>query len=239
MRTALLALSLAAGCATAGSPAPITPQAGTRIYSGDVFGPEQAPRFRYTRESRVDGDRWTSTHRSHDAKTGEFVVAQSAEHDASYALARYVEDHRQLGIQSEVIASDPGKLRYTTRSGNRVRHRSERIRDPAVTGPTLFGFVHTHWDRLQAGEEIAIRFVVAQRRRSYVFDLRMLDPSGDERVVQMRARGLFVRLSVPPMRMTFDSKTHAIKRYEGRVPPRWNGRALDARVEYQHAAPYR
>lgn len=195
--------------------------------------------FRYTRNSRVQGDTWTSVHTSRNARDGQVVVAQAAEHDPSYALRRVVEDHQQLGIHSEVVVDGAGRLAYTTHRRGRVRHRTERLRAPAVTGPTLFGFVATHWDRLRSGEEIAVQFVVAERRRSYGFVLTMTSNAAPNSEVTMRANSPLLRLSISPMRMTFDSETHTIVRYEGRIPPRWEGRPVDARVEYQHAAPFR
>ncbi len=195
--------------------------------------------FRYTRDSRVDGDSWTSVHTSHNARTGQFVVAQAAEHDASYTLHRYVEDHQQIGMRSEVVAHGASTLTYTTHAGSRVRHRTERLRAPAVTGPTLFGFVRTHWEQLQSGQPMPVQFVVAERRRSYGFSLRMTESLNETTVVTMRANSPLLRLSVPTMRMTFDSNSRTIIRYEGRIPPRWEGRSVDARVEYEHVAPYR
>lgn len=195
--------------------------------------------FRYTRNIGTQGDAWTSVHISRTARDGHVVVSQAAEHDPSYALRRYVEDHHQLGIRSEVVADGADGLAYTTHRRGRVRRRTERLRAPAVTGPTLFGFVAAHWDRLRSGEAIAVQFVVAERRRSYRFVLTMTNDAAPHAEVTMRANSPLLRLSVPPMRMTFDSETHTIVRYEGRIPPRWEGRPVDARVEYHHAAPYR
>ena len=239
MRTMLLALAFATGCSTV-SPAPArVPSGGTRIYVGNVFGTEGTAMFRYTRDSRVQGDTWTSVHTSRSVPDGQLVVAQAAEHDASYRLHRYVEDHEQLGIRSEVIAEGTDSLAYTRHKGGRVRRRTEHLRAPAVTGPTLFGFVATHWDRLHSGEKVPVQFVVAERGRSYAFTLEMTEPGSEFTVVAMRASRPLLRLSIPTMQMTFHTATRAIVRYEGRIPPRWEGRAVDARVEYEHIAPYR
>ncbi len=238
MRMTLLALVLA-GCSTASSAVPTVPSGGTRVYEGSVYGPEGTPMFRYTRDSRTGGRAWTSIHRSVRADDGEPVVVQAAEHDASYALHRYVEDHQQLGVRSEVVVLDGGTVIFESHERGRVRRRSEPLRAPVVTGPTLFGFVSTRWDRLRRGEVIEVRFVVAERRRSYAFTLTMAPSQSDRTVVTMRASSPFVRRSVPPMRMTFATGTRTIVRYEGRIPPRWKGRQVDARVEYEHVSPYR
>lgn len=239
MRTTLLALALASGCSAVSSAAPRVPGGGTRIYAGDVFGTDGTPMFRYTRDSRVQGDSWTSVHTSRTAQDGRLVVTQLAEHDESYKLHRYVEDHQQLGVRSEVVADGADTLVYTSHKDGRARRRTEHLRAPAVTGPTLFGFVATHWEQLSSGEKMPVQFVVAERRRSYRFTLVMAKAADEHTTVTMRATSPILRLSIPPMRMTFDSETHAIVRYEGRIPPRWEGSSVDARVEYQHVAPYR
>lgn len=239
MRTTLLTLALATGCSTVSPAAPVVRSGGTRIYMGNVFGADGTQMFRYTRDSQVNGPVRSSIHRSYDAEDGQLVVAQVAEHDASFELDRYVEDHGQLGILSEVVVEDGKTLAFTTHKDGRTRYRTERLRAPVVTGPTLFGFVSAHWDQLSSGEAIAVRFVVAERRRSYAFTLKMAPSASGQTVVTMHGDSLIVRLSTPAMHMTFDSRTRTITRYEGRIPPRWKGRPVDARVEYEHDAPYR
>lgn len=235
----MLLVLVTLGCSRAPGMPPAVPEGGTRIYSGDVHTPQGVPIFHYTRDSRVEGERLVSIHRSYDANTHELVVAQAARHDATYTLSEFVEEHVQLGVRSVVSASVPGRLDYTTHEGDRVRHRSERVDAPVVTGPTLFGFVRTRWKRLSGGEEIEIRFVVAEKRRSYPFVLHMAQPSGGRTMVEMRPRGAFLTLAVSPMRMSFESDTRTILSYEGRIPPRRDGKAVDARVEYEHESQYR
>jgi len=227
----LAGLLLAAGCAQAALAMPTVPGGGTRIYTGEVLDSQGVPIFRYTRSST---GRW-SVHRSFDANTHGLVVTQAARHDRAYVLQQYVEDHVQLGLRSVVSSPDPDHLAYTTQQGRRIRHRTERIDAPAVTGPTLFGFVVTHWDRLARGEAIEVRFIVAERRRSYRFILRMPEPA----TVEMRPRSRILQRSIAPICMLFDARTRTILAYEGRIPPRKDGRPVDARVEYRHEADFR
>ncbi len=235
----LTALCLLAGCATTTREVPTVPEGGMRIYAGEVHAAAGTHLFHYTRSSIDRGRGWTSVHRSYDATTDDLLVAQAADHDAAYVLHRYVEHHQQLGIRSLVTAPDAEHLAYTSVRGARTRHRTERIDAPAVTGPTLFGFVRTHWDRLERGESIVIRFVVAERRRSYPFVLRMSPPANGRTTVQMRPRAPLLRLTIPPMHMRFDTQTRTILEYEGRVPPRHEGQPVDGRVHYRHASNFR
>jgi len=239
VRSASLVFLIAAGCAQAPLDPPSIPQGGTHIYTGDVRGPDGDPLFRYTRQSVTSEAGWTSVHRSREVETDTLVVAQAARHDASYALQRYDEDHRQLGIRSTVSAANPGRLEFVTQRRNRVRRRSEQIDAPAVTGPTLFGFVTTRWDALAAGEAVKIRFIVAERRRSYAFTLRMASTDTEHTVVEMRPKSLLLRRALPLMRMTFDTRSRTILRYEGRIPPRHDERPVDAHVDYRHHDTFR
>ena len=239
MRAILIALLLATGCAEATRAIPTVPDGGNPIYAGNVYDARGHAIFRYTRSSVAEGARWTSIHRTFDTTTQALVVAQAARHDPSYALREYVEDHLQLGIRSVVYSPDPDHLQYTTQTGERIRHRSERIDAPAVTGPTLFGFVRAHWERLEGGETIEVRFVVAERRRSYAFELRMFAAEGGRTTVEMLPRSRMLRASMAPIRMHFEPRRRTILAYDGRIPPRKDRRPVDAHVEYRHRAAFR
>ncbi|MEM6291137.1 MAG: hypothetical protein AAGA54_07720 [Myxococcota bacterium] len=237
MRTLLLGAVLLLGCAA--TPTVPLPTARTRIYVGYAYGPGEAtPAFRYTRDSGRNGPTLRSVHRSH-ARDGTVVVEQAAIHDAQYQLRRAVEHHHERGVQAEITVEPDGTLQFTRVRNGRVQRRRERASAPAVVGPTLFGFTAAHWDALASGTAVPLRFVVAEDRRSYAFTLRMTASDDDTTTIQMRADAWLVRRLVPPMTLTFDTRSRTIVRYEGRIPPRYQGRPLDARVEYEHAAPYR
>ncbi|MCR9161434.1 MAG: hypothetical protein ACE37F_29670 [Nannocystaceae bacterium] len=236
MRWTTLILCLVAGCATA--PNLHVDERGTPIYDGAVYGSDGDQLFEYTRTSRAEGDALVSTHHSREVDGGRRVTLQSATHSEAYALQRSVEHHDQLGIRSEVVV-DGDRIRMTTVRNGRVRTKRRRLSGPAVVGPTLFGFVLHHWDALSRGESVALRFVVPQRRSTYAFDLKMTERDSATTTVVMQARSTLVRASVPAMRMVFDSTSHEILRYEGRIPPQLNGKPVDARVEYTMRAPFR
>ncbi len=231
-----VAVLLALGGCAASVPAapPALPEHPAQlVYRGQVFVNDQ-PGFMYTRTSDHTGPTWISTHRSHSVDDGEEVVAQRAEHSPDYALVRYHETHAQHGTSSQGAVSSGGRLRLQTERDGRTKTRVESLRAPAVTGPTLFGFIAHHWDRLRAGEAVDVRFVVAERTRTYGFRLRWESSTPHVTTITMRATRLLVRASVPPMRFTFDTRNRRIIRYEGRIPPVLQGRAVDARVEYEH-----
>ena len=231
-----LGLLLATGCAS--SPNLHIDARGTTIYDGAVHSPDGVQVFEYTRTSRSEGDLMVSTHRSREVDGGREVTLQSATHTPAYALERSVEHHDQLGVQSEVVVHGDRIAMTTVRNG-RVRTARRKLSAPPVVGPTLFGFVLRHWDELARGKTVPIRFVVPERRRTYAFDLHMSERGADTTTVVMQAKSAFVRASVPTMRMVFDSASKQIRRYEGRIPPRLNGKPVDAQVDYTMHAPFR
>ncbi len=236
MRRALLGLLFASACATAPSDFTL-PTGGRVVYEGTVFGAGDDPVFLYTRSSAASGPHLTSVHSSREHASGDVVVEQAAEHSTAYALQRAVEHHRQLGVRSEAVV-DGHQIRMTTSRNGRTRSRTERLRAPAVVGPTLFGFILSNWEALADGQVLDVRFVVPEERRTYGFRLRMQQEMKIA-TVAMDARSAVVRAFVPPMRITFDAESRAVVRYEGWVPPRLDGRRLEARVEYEHHGGYR
>lgn len=234
-----LVLACAVGCSAARSPSTEPPRAtpvAHTIYRGAVFAPDGRQLFRYTRSAEQHGDSQTSSHITHDVRDQEPLVVQHAKHSLDYALQSFHEVHVPRGIQSTGTVLEGGRLHIETRSRGRTRTRTERHAEPFVVGPTLFGFVAAHWEPLVAGEVVDVRFVVTDRGRSYPFRLRHERTTEGHTTISMTARSLFVRMSVPPMRMTFETASRRIVRYEGRIPPQHEGKAVDARVEYEHVA---
>lgn len=114
--------------------------------------------------------------------------------------------------------------------------------DPLVSGPTLHGFVHHHWEALVAGQVLPVRLIALQALQSYGFDIRLESAGADTTRFRITPSNFLVRLAIAPLHVVFDSASRQVVRYEGRVPPmQWvDGRwvDLDARVEYQALAPH-
>lgn len=235
-----LLLASSFGCSTGGtmgpSRFPIDNDA-TTIYRGAVFAPDGSQPFRYARSSSDEGETRRSTHVTHDARSNALAVVQHAEHSTDYEVHAFHESYPRRNIDSTGLLLQDGGLRIDTRNGHRRRTRVEHHDEPFIVGPTLFGFVLAHWDELVRGETIDVRFVVADRGRSYGFRLHMESSELEHTTISMTADSVWLRCSVPTIRMIFESRSRRIVRYEGRVPPRANGRTLDARVEYEHVAP--
>lgn len=201
---------------------------GTHVYDGSVvpMGAD-APAFRYERWVRDEGASTQSTHATYDA-SGALVVVQRASHDEQYRLRRFEELHDQTGAVNTVEVDDDGSLHFTRRRGGQLETASEGPGAPVVVGPTLFGFVRRHLDQLTKGEVIEVRFAAADRGKSYAFELSCANADGS--VVRFAPKSALVRLAIAPMFITFEGA--GLLRYEGRVPPRLDGDAFDARVDY-------
>ena len=176
---------------------------------------------------------------------GALIIDESAQVDASYHLQRFDVINRQQGFAGSVQASADGQqLTYRLVRNGKTETTTEALAAPAVTGPSLHGFVLQHWDSLAAGQSISVRMVVLTALQSYGFDIRQASQREGQTTFLISPSHWLIRLAVAPLTVVFDSHTKALLRYQGRVPPQQQVggqlRDLDARVDYQmHAAFYR
>ena len=215
--------------------------AGDRIYEGRVYALDGRPDplFRYERRVRHAGVAVTSTHITHDT-TGAVVVVQSAVHSPAYEVQRADMIHRQTGSSASLDVAN-GEATYTLHDGVRETTSRERVVDPVVAGPTMFGYILAHWDELTRGASLRIRFAVLERGESLGFVLDQVEAPEGRTIIRMKPTSMLVRLAVAPTYFQFDSASRQILEYTGRVPPleRIEQRlaTLDARVTYSFVAP--
>lgn len=100
-----------------------------------------------------------------------------------------------------------------------------------VVGPTLFEFVRTHLPELRGGRSVALE--LWSEGAGYEFALTL---SGE--TVEMRAVSFFVGLAVAPIAIELGPDDQVVS-YHGRIPPLFNGRAVDADVTYEYSARFR
>lgn len=208
---------------------------GHLVYIGQVSPEDQVnARFRYERRVKTEpGALQRSTHITFASQGDEAILAQSAVSSSTYELLEYEEIHAQTGVVSSVRVLSGGELRFVVHRNGKAEESTENISEPAVVGPTLFGFVLAHWDGLLAGEELPVRFVVAGEAQTYGFRLRLSNSTPETTAIEMRASSFLVRMAIAPMFIVFDTTTRAPLRYAGRVPPLLEGSEFNARVEYE------
>ena len=169
----LVGASLISACAGV-KPRPLAPEmldrlmavellpasSGEQIYEGRVYAlnGRTAPLFRYERRVQTAGLKVTSTHITHDP-SGAVVVIQSAVHSPTYDLTRAEMIHRQTGASASVAVTN-GEAAFTLNDGEQETVSHERVHEPVMAGPTMFGFILAHWDELARGERLPIRFAV-------------------------------------------------------------------------------
>jgi len=214
------------------------------IYRGTVTPVgDSEPAFRYERhvaEVRAEDDHpagQVSTHVTFGVSSDAPLLFQRATHSPTYELEHFEEVQGQTGTVSSVTVRADGTLRFRVQRGEEREDRSEGHGDPVVVGPTLFGFVLEHWDALERGETLPVRFAVADQARSYAFTLRRTAATDEATTVTLAASDFFVSLGIEPMQLVFDRGSRRIVRYTGRVPPLLDGRdAFDAVVDYRFDA---
>lgn len=253
----MLLLWLAAGPARAELDAPsaarldalsATPAlAGSLIYRGLTFAqdaPGAEPLFHYERRVLATPNALEATHLTRDPAQA-LVIAEAAQFDAAYALQRLTVQNRQQGYSGLVqVSGDGRRLHYRLNDNGVVSAAEEAIDQPAVSGPTLFGFILAQAAALDAGKTVPVRIIVLKDKRSYGFDIRREPAAHGQAVYAITARDWWLRPFIATMRLAVDLETRTVVRYEGRVPPMHNTAGkladLDARVDYTAlAAPYR
>ncbi|MGQ0709945.1 MAG: hypothetical protein ACT4NV_09385 [Rhodoferax sp.] len=221
--------------------------AGELIYQGRTFaldasGPE--PLFHYERRVLVTPLALIATHLTREP-TQRLVIAEEAQYSPGYRLQRFSAYNLQLGYSGVAQLSPDGRrVRYSVNDKGVASTAEESIEHPAVSGPSLFGFILAHAAELATGRTVPVRFIVLKDKRSYGLDIRQESATPEQVVYSISASQWWLRPFLASMRLVVDADRRSIVRYEGRVPPMRTVTGtladLDARVEYTPvAAAYR
>ncbi len=218
--------------------------AGTAIYRGMVYAQQPADGkalFNYDRRVATTPSGLSGSHITRDP-TGAVIIAEEARFSPAYALQRLDVANQQQGFSGSVVVSNDGKhLEYRLSQNGKVTTASEDLTEPAVAGPSLYGFVLQHWDALAGGQAVPLRMIVLAEKTSYGFVIRRLPGAEATTSFSITPSSVFVRLAIAPLKLTFDTKSRALVSYEGRVPPMQTDgsklKTLDARIDYTMLAP--
>lgn len=218
--------------------------AGAAVYRGRVFAQAPSdgkPLFNYERRVASRGSEWSASHLTRDAG-GTLIIAEEARFTPAYALQRFDVVNQQVGFSGSVMVSADGRhLDYRLSQNGKVTTASEDVSDPVVAGPSLHGFVLQHWDALANGKALPVRMIALTDKTTYGFVVRGQAAADGLTSFTVTPTSMFVRLAIAPLKVSFDSTTRALVRYEGRVPPmQADGgklKNLDARVDYTMLVP--
>jgi hypothetical protein len=222
-----------------------TPEvAGAAIYQGAVFSQTAGtgkPLFNYERRAGTHVGGLSASHITRDP-SGTVIIAEEARFTTAYALQRFDASNLQAGFTGSVeVSKDGTHLEYSLSQNGKLSKAAEDVSDPVVTGPTLHGFVLQHWDALAGGQPIAVRMIVLAEKTSYGFVVRKHAAADGVTAFSITPASALVRMFIAPMKVSFDTASRALLRYEGRVPPmQAEGgklKSLDARVEYTMQVP--
>ncbi|MFY0664876.1 MAG: hypothetical protein JXQ97_09620 [Natronospirillum sp.] len=237
-------------CAAYGHTAPIEVElerlneqavaAGTLVYRGSTYpldAIDEEPLFRYERHVLTVGQDLVATHRTHD-RAGTLMQSEAVWTSSAYDVRQVaLSDHQSAVSGTATVDSAAGTLTFSLSENGRERQKTERLSLPLVSGPSLFGYIHHHWDEVVSGDKQPVRFIVLKDMTTYGFTIRAEGVQDGLMVFSVTPTSLLVRLAVPPMHLMFDAQTRQLVRFEGRVPPQDNRtdklKALDARVEYE------
>jgi hypothetical protein len=197
--------------------------------------------FRYERRLATTSTGLQAAHLTRDPAQ-KLVIAETAQFNQAYQLKRFTVQNQQLGYSGVVeVSGDGQRLKYTLNDNGVVSTAEEKIDQPAVSGPTLFGFILAHEAELAKGKTIPVRFVVLKEKQTYGLDIRLASVPSGQVIYSITPSSMIIRLLIAPMRVVLDANNKTVVRYEGRVPPMQTvgGKLidLDARVDYITVAP--
>lgn len=230
--------------------------AGVLVYRGETFALQSAsaePLFRYERRVSDTTTGLTATHLTRDRR-GELIIVESAQVTSTYGLQRFDVANLQSGYNGSVAVAARGgaqgsaqgsaqgqRLDYYLNDGGKISTASEDLIDPVISGPSMHGFILTHWDTLTSGKSIAVRMLVLKEKTTYGFDIRLETQKAGKTSFSVTPSSFLIRLAVAPLRVVFDSNARTVVQYEGRVPPMefvaGKFKELDARVDYTPVTP--
>ncbi|WLD58571.1 hypothetical protein NFC81_01960 [Salinispirillum sp. LH 10-3-1] len=218
--------------------------AGTLVYRGSTYpldALDEAPLFHYERHVLTVGRDRVATHRTYD-RAGTLMQSEAVWTSSAYDVRQVaITDYQGIVSGTATVDSAAGTLTFNVLENGRERQKTERLSLPLVSGPSLFGYIHHHWDEVVSSDKQSVRFIVLQDMATYGFTIRAEGVTEGLMVFSVTPTSLLVRLVVPSMHLMFDAQTRQLVRFEGRVPPKDNRtdklKALDARVEYETLLP--
>jgi hypothetical protein len=217
------------------------------IYRGTYYlrgAAAPTPRlFWYERRTRSEGAlaRATHTHRTFD---GRVLLRQSVLTTADYELSQFESEQRQTGVSAHARAIDARHVRLERKLGSELESVVLEHRHPLIVGPSLYGMLLRHWDRLAAGRSLVVDFLSIERLDTYAFEIRRVASDASSMTFELAASGFLVSLLVSPLRVVFDTRSRQPLSYEGPSPVQLErGKQLesfDVRIEYRDlATPFR
>jgi hypothetical protein len=213
--------------------------AGALIYRGNVSPLDRSRTesiFTYERRVEKNAQGSLAAHLTSDLQ-GDLIIVEAAQSSPNYDLQRLDVINKQLGFSGSVMVSENGhRLDYYLNDNGKISTASEDIRDPAVSGPQMFGLIQKNWLLLKTGKTLPVRMIVLKDKTTYGFDIRLEKEANGQATFTVTPSNFLIRLAIASMRVVFDMPSATVVRYEGRVPPMESlaGKLkdLDARVDY-------
>lgn len=131
-------------------------------------------------------------------------------------VLRYEWKHLQMESSGVVDVRD-GKVHYLFVKGGSSEKSTRDAPENIVFGPTVILYVQTHWKKLMADSDIAVRIGVPDRMDDYGFQFikmgKRSEGASEVIHVELKPSSFFVSLAVNPISFVFSSdgagRTHS------------------------------
>lgn len=221
--------------------------ADARSMRAKIFAPgEEKPSYLFSLNVEKKGDSVHSKSIFTDLAGKALVEETSVYRDQS--LVSHTFQQLQVDEKGSIDIRD-GKVFYSFTSQGKTHTETADIEPEMVISDAIVPYILQHWDQLEKGETLKVRFLLLERQESIGFKFykdKEHNFKGKDAVdILMRPTSIFIAQLVPKIRFTFEKAApHRLIESVGRTPirvpevpnpkRRKDYRALDGRMEWEY-----
>jgi hypothetical protein len=164
------------------------------------------------------GERHVSGETRYLSPEGEVIARM----DSDYREHPYVPTYRFVDLRFQrqdgaEVEGDRVTVYGRGAADEALQRETLALRDDMVGGQGLHHFIRDHLDRLNAGEELRVGFLVPLAGEVYNFRIRQtgVSTSGDTAIFRIDIDNWFLRLFAPYLEVEYDLKNAHLLRYSG------------------------
>ena len=189
------------------------------------------PLFKFERAAQRSGST-LKVKRDYDYADGKPAARERAVYEGD-ELVLFELDDLQTGARGSATirrdANHPEKNRidfeYSIKTGDRLKTRTETLREDTLIGDMVGPFLVWHYDALSRGEKVRCRYIVVPRSETvgftFVKDSETTWQGHKALVVKMEASSRLIAALVDPLFFTMEEDApHRVVQYIGRTTPK-------------------
>ncbi len=190
-----------------------------KIFAISADASKDAPLYTMKHEETLENG-VLKFHNSYNYPDGKEAVLEDVELKGTDVVS-YHYTQKQLGAEGKISVNNNKIFFEYKRKNEDPKTSQEKYVDNLVIGPSLVPYMKKNWDKLKAGEKLAVRLAVPDRRETLGFDLFKDKSSNDQKtVIKMKASNFVISAVVDPLYFTFTPDGSQMFEMKGRTQPK-------------------